>query len=224
MTDNLIRVYWADANDITDQEAFKKLYDILPNWRREKVDRSKREEAKKLSLCAGYLFVYALEKEGRQNLLDKVVLAKHNKPVFIEDGIIASDANCESDDIKPLYFNISHSGTRAMCAISNVNIGCDIQVLRNAKISVANRFFAKQEQDYIFEGDSDDEQTKRFIRIWAMKEAYTKMIGDGIASELNEFSVLSMMDNFWEYIDDEYHYAVYSEEKEFVVELNKVML
>lgn len=76
---------------------------------------------------------------------------------------------------RALYFNLSHSGAYAVCALADEEVGCDIQQISPVRDRLIQRFFHETERAYI--GDSDE----RFTRVWTMRESYAKMTGEGIA-------------------------------------------
>lgn len=82
----------------------------------------------------------------------------------------------------PFYFNLSHSGEYVVCAVSDQEIGADIQqcVPVNAQ-RLAGRFFAAEECRALASCETEEEKRRFFYRLWARKEAYGKLIGEGIA-------------------------------------------
>lgn len=84
----------------------------------------------------------------------------------------------------PFYFNLSHSGEYVVCAISEKEIGIDIQEHReNVSKRIAERYFSEGEKR-ILENCSDEEYIQIFYDFWAKKEAYGKMTGEGIVKSL----------------------------------------
>lgn len=74
-------------------------------------------------------------------------------------------------------------------AVSDEEIGVDIEKASLCNIDVAKRCFCKNEYEYIL---SDSIKSDiRFFRIWTKKEAYIKYLGVGLSMPLNSFSVLS---------------------------------
>ncbi|MEH7621863.1 4'-phosphopantetheinyl transferase superfamily protein, partial [Bacillus thuringiensis] len=67
-------------------------------------------------------------------------------------------------------------------------IGVDIELIKNAELNIAERFFNNNEISYITENTSY--QDKRFYEIWTKKEAYIKCIGKGLSMNLNSFNSL----------------------------------
>lgn len=85
----------------------------------------------------------------------------------------------------PYYFNLSHSGEYIFCAVSFNEIGVDIQwekPLKNDR--VARRFFSEEEKKALAACGTEQERQQLFYRLWACKEAYGKLTGQGIAATL----------------------------------------
>jgi len=105
------------------------------------------------------LLDYALEQEFNIKKRPEILRGEHGKPYF---------ADC---DIK---FNYSHCKYGVACAVSDCEIGVDIQEIRKIKPSVIQRVCCDNELE-IIKNDED------FIRIWTLKEAYSKYTGKGFA-------------------------------------------
>lgn len=81
----------------------------------------------------------------------------------------------------PYYFSISHSGEYVLCVLSRQEIGADIQQHRGCDIGrLADRFFSEKEKAALERGALNCEAKEAFFRLWARKEAYGKLTGDGI--------------------------------------------
>lgn len=94
-------------------------------------------------------------------------------------------------------FSVSHSGNAVAFAgksaarigetcVGGVRVGVDIERIRQRKSAVSGRFFAENEIKFIEESDSPDEA---FFEIWTKKEAYSKMLGKGLAAGFGSFDV-----------------------------------
>lgn len=90
----------------------------------------------------------------------------------------------------PYYFNISHSCGRAVCALSQKEVGVDIEFIKKKRSfdAIAKNFFSDGEQQRFRAAKNKNEE---FYRIWTRKEALLKMNGDGI-----EFGKLKNIDTF----------------------------
>jgi phosphopantetheinyl transferase len=116
---------------------------------------------------------------------------------------------------KPLlagvHFSISHSGRYWAALFARTEVGLDIEDLSVREgmpparmASIAERFFAADEIEYIGIGDADDshravpasaDMLNRFFRVWTAKESYIKYTGRGISEGLASFSSMTPPDN-----------------------------
>ncbi|HCB63884.1 MAG TPA: hypothetical protein DEP20_00725 [Fusobacteria bacterium] len=90
-------------------------------------------------------------------------------------------------DVKGFHFNISHSGKYVVLAYSDTEIGVDIEMLRERRISFYRDKFHPVEIEYV---DSSANKLKAFYEIWTLKESYLKAIGMGLNCELNQFYII----------------------------------
>ena len=145
-----------NIRDITDEEYTAALY-LFP-------DIPKRGEDTKRTLAGRILL---------KKMIKRLYGKEDFKLYYNENG-------------KPLcdfcYFNISHSGDYAVCAVSEREIGVDTEQMLGFKKRERYMLFSAEETDYINECDSEN----RFF-LWTMKEAYVKAIGGRLknAAEIN---------------------------------------
>ena len=96
------------------------------------------------------------------------------------------------------YFSISHCKSGIAVAVSNQPIGIDIEAVRPLKVDLVKKTMNPLEQEIIF---SDTQPDWAFTRLWTRKEAFLKMKGTGIISDLHE--VLSDIDGLeWLQMDN----------------------
>lgn len=88
-----------------------------------------------------------------------------------------------------IYFNISHSGDYAVCAVSENEVGIDIQKTGKVHLGLARRHFTKEEYALIMSAEDEISRKELFYRIWAIKESFVKAIGCGIGMPFNLFNV-----------------------------------
>ena len=202
-------IYIADTEPLEDVALFEYLYRTLPQARRQKIDRLRRVEDKRLSLGAGVLLSRALAYHGIDTYT--VVESAHGKPYLEGCG--------------DLFFSLSHSGERVMCVLSPCEVGCDVQWM-DPRIdpSLADRFFAAEESAWVSSAPSDAERTERFFRLWTLKESVMKATGKGFSLSPRDFSFsmesgelprlwcascdLSAFSSFEVYAESDYRYAV----------------
>lgn len=88
-------------------------------------------------------------------------------------------------------FSVSHSGQAVAFAggaspVLGARVGVDIERIRRRKTGVSERFFTENEIKFIEKSKNSDEA---FFEIWTKKEAYSKMLGKGLAAGFNSFDV-----------------------------------
>jgi 4'-phosphopantetheinyl transferase len=81
------------------------------------------------------------------------------------------------------YFSISHCKGGIAVALHDAPIGIDIEVVREFKPELMRKTMNKVEQASIL---SSTNPALEFIRYWTRKEAFLKMKGTGIISNLQE--------------------------------------
>lgn len=94
----------------------------------------------------------------------------------------------ESD--KGLFFNISHSDDFVALALSDKEVGCDIQEIRPYNPKVALRHYCENEMKLI---ESSSDKDDAFIRMWALKESILKFTGKGLSGGLASYDFSPFM-------------------------------
>ena len=141
------KVYITNIEPLGDEGLYQSLYELMPAYRREKIDRLKCVPDKHRSLAVGALLMYALAKSDI-SLSTPIKVEENGKP-YIEGN--------------PVYFNLSHSGNMAMCVISDTRVGCDIELMKKQpNLRVAKRFFSKEEYE-AWKTDSKRQNLSNFM-------------------------------------------------------------
>lgn len=83
-------------------------------------------------------------------------------------------------------FSVSHSARAVAFAGVSSRVGVDIERIRRRKSGLSERFFAENEIKFIEGSETPDEA---FFEIWTKKEAYSKMLGKGLAAGFSSFDV-----------------------------------
>ena len=69
-------------------------------------------------------------------------------------------------------------------------MGNDIERIKQGRLKVADRFFAKEELAWMYAVEDEEEINRRMFRIWTMKESFLKATGKGISLPLGDFAVV----------------------------------
>lgn len=168
-------IYIAKTDILCDANEFQKRYEAVPAKRKRKIDRLRFDDDKRLSLGAWQLLCHALNEKGITQ--DKIIL-------------------CENENGKPylaeypnIFFNLSHSGDTVMCAVSDGEVGCDVEKTASVDMRIANRFFHESEAAAISELSDENERRQLFYRLWTLKESFMKTTGLGFALPLRDFCI-----------------------------------
>jgi 4'-phosphopantetheinyl transferase len=89
-----------------------------------------------------------------------------------------------------IQFNLSHTrGLVAVALASRGAIGVDVEEIDEAKadLAIAEAYFAPSEVELLRQAPPS-ERTRCFFRLWTLKEAYIKAIGEGLSAPLNSFA------------------------------------
>lgn len=86
-----------------------------------------------------------------------------------------------------MRFNLSHSGDLMLFALAlDADVGVDVEII-NPQVEwrqVARPYFSDIEFEGLERIRSAEAQVDEFYRIWTLKEAYLKAVGDGLAGGL----------------------------------------
>ena len=161
------------ALDLPDN--YDRAYSCVSDMRKEKTDNFKNSEDKKRSLVSELLIRKALT-DRNIDFTDLVYeYGEHQKPYF--------------KNISDFHFNISHSGDYVILAVSDKEIGCDIEKIRKYDLKIAERFFTEYEYENIIKNEDKDERQRMFFVYWTLKESFIKQNGKGLSQPLNSFEI-----------------------------------
>ncbi len=162
-----MKIYSCNISCVTDSE-FREWFDIMSDARKEAVRKILVPQKQKLKIAA-----------------DRIC----RKAISEFCGVPARDTEFSvTDSGKPyakgldVHFSISHSGDYAVCAVSDKEIGIDIEKIREINPDAAKRFACGNERNYI------NSHTNGFFEIWTLKEAYFKCIGTGLGADIKNVS------------------------------------
>lgn len=149
----------------------KRAYDAVPKDRQDKIDFFRFEKDKKLSAGAYLLLKKLLLEENITNPLFKI--EKYGKAYI---------SNFEN-----IYFNLSHSGKMVLCAISDREVGVDIEYIdHEIDLNIAQHYFYNKEYESIMNSQNPADE---FFKYWVLKESYMKYTGLGMNLKLDSFEI-----------------------------------
>ncbi len=140
----------------------------------------------------------ATESGRRQQLLARAlqreVLSRHEPRVpprewrFVR-GESGRPSLAPPFDASGLNFNLAHTPGLVVMAVGRVaRIGIDVEAVDKAvPMPVARRYFSAREVAALHALAPED-QPRRFLRLWTLKEAYLKGMGEGLAGGLDSMS------------------------------------
>lgn len=164
----MIKIYFDDVGSISSFNINE-----LSSSRIEKANKYINQEDRKLSLLAGKVLDIGLKEF---NLKEKDVIIQYNKygKPYLKD-------------YPSIFFNLSHSNKKAMCAISNKEVGCDIEYIKQNRPQIVKKYFSNLEKEYLENSNNIDED---FYKIWVGKESFLKAIGKGLNKQMYNFSII----------------------------------
>ncbi|MBQ9861392.1 MAG: 4'-phosphopantetheinyl transferase superfamily protein [Clostridia bacterium] len=131
---------------------------ILSDMRLQKAAALKNEADQARSLCAGLALDACLRTVGLRERDVTVAMDEHGKPYLA--------------DHPDLYFNLSHSGDWAVCALDDAPIGVDLEQHRPIDTErLAKRYL----------GISEPLTREKIFSLWTKKESYLKAVGVGLS-------------------------------------------
>lgn len=192
--------YKYDINNLSEEE-FEYYYSLMGENKKNRVNKFRFVDDKKRTVAGEMLSRKAIALFCSVD--EKSIVFEHH-----ENGKpYAKDIDVE--------FNISHSEDIVVCAVSNKQIGIDVEKIRRVNLDIAKRICSEEELKYIFGykpsendfSDSDDvEIITRFFELWTKKEAYVKCSGIGISGGLY------YTPNIDSIVDNGYVISIYREE------------
>lgn len=150
-------------------ELYNKMLELVGENKRNKILNIKQHKKRLQSLFADVLLRVILCTRFNIDINDIKFDDVNGKPYLVGESIC---------------FNVSHSENMVAVAVSDRNIGVDLEKTRNINPKLIDRYFTKCEKEYI-SVDLPDWQT-RFFEVWTKKEAFLKRSGVGLRVKLNE--------------------------------------
>ena len=168
----------ADFHDDQLSEAF---HTILNDHERARNERYRHQRDRQLHLLA--------------RLMCRTILSRYQPDVLPHQWQFQPGPHGKPEVVGPkcnqgqLHFNLSHTEGVVVLAVSRAGaIGVDVECTDRPidHLGLANRYFAQVEAEAVKNRLAED-RGALFYRIWTLKEAYVKAVGQGLAHALDSF-------------------------------------
>jgi 4'-phosphopantetheinyl transferase len=143
-------------------------YMLMPPERQQRAFRYRQEIDKQLCVLAYWLLLHGLKNEYGIITPPSFTYGENGK-LYLTDH-------------PDIFFNLSHCRAGVACAISDIEVGIDIQEIRPFDMAVAQRVCTYIELDRLAQCS---EPERLFCELWTLKESYIKQQGGSIAQPLN---------------------------------------
>lgn len=156
----MIKLY-ENIDKLTEEE-YVNMFASLPEIIKQKVKRRKDEKLKKITIFEYFTLAKLL------GSLDGLYFNENGKPL-----------------IEGRYFNMSHSGSYLCIALSDRQIGVDIQCLIDYDEKLVNHICSEEEKTKL---ESCQNKSKELTRLWCIKESIIKCEGGSLACNLKKIN------------------------------------
>ncbi len=174
-----MELFFCDTQTLNDDE-YDYYKSIVSTQTLKKISSMHSDTDKKTTVCG--------------EAMAKIVIGGklHLSPENVE---IIKNAKGKPYVIAPIYFNWSHSQTYTAVALSENEIGVDIEKLREPDFKMTKKFCTRREEDFVKDAET-------FFKIWTLKESYLKCIGVGIAGGLKSIEFYIKADSIVSSVKD----------------------
>lgn len=150
------------------EDDFRACAASLPLWRRRQAE-SFRFPVDRLQCAEAYLLLCRmLDERVGEGTLPRFAYGENGKPFL--------------PDFPDVHFNLSHCPRAVMCAVADIPVGCDVEVVPTEIDEQLLRFcLSLDEQRRVLRASSP---TVEFVRLWTRKEALLKLHGVGLIDDL----------------------------------------
>lgn len=143
-------------------------YGKIENLVKEGSKREREQKAGRLLLLSAVNECRMSKIQSLEELERYIETGVHGKPYF-------------RDKSRFPFFNISHSGDYAVCAVAPFEVGIDIQKIQKVSLRLLKRVLTKGE---VLQVEQSERKEASFCKIWTQKESYVKWSGQGLTREL----------------------------------------
>lgn len=164
---------YTKIGDELPQRVYLEALNRLPLHEKERNIKYRRWQDRQANILGKLLLHFGLKQQSLKISLNDIEYSEYKKP-YLRNGP---------------FFNISHSGNYVGCAISNEEIGVDIEQILDMDFGAFQKVFTPREWEYINQSKKDM-MKPRFYQVWTRKESVIKANGKGMYIDLKDFDVL----------------------------------
>lgn len=168
-------ILYLNTDIFQESERFALGMSLISARRKEKILQYKNPAPARLSLGAGVLLRIAMERCGIAEKQDALQYSAFGKPYL-------ADAD--------FHFNLSHSGTYAVCVYSDKPVGIDLQQIKDTMPKHTKKILSDAEELYL-SSLKEREKRRTFYHLWGKKESLIKWDGRGLRLPLQELSFVA---------------------------------
>ncbi|GIN69094.1 MULTISPECIES: 4'-phosphopantetheinyl transferase family protein [Bacillus] len=170
-----MKIYAVYMNQLPKPDQFERMMAIVPEEKREKINRYRYPEDANRTLI-GDVLARSIIRETFGLPYDRITFTagRYGKP--------------SAEGLPDFHFNISHSGSWIVCAAGDCPVGVDVEKIKPVNFDIAERFFSPEEHRDLM-AKSESERLSYFYHLWTMKESFVKQAGKGLSLPLDSFTV-----------------------------------
>ena len=157
----MIRTWLSDIRPLYEEQRYRRYYDTLPAFRKEKADRLRFQKDRAQSAGA-WILLEKIRKKYR--ITEKAAFNLSHSGDYV---LCSVDMECNEE----------------------TQVGCDIETVKEADLKVAKRFFCPSEYEAILREDNQKLQRDMFYRFWVLKESFMKATREGMALDMSSFEI-----------------------------------
>lgn len=119
-------------------------------------------------------FILLNKKRQLQTVLGRILLVDGIKELFRKENFNLAYNENGKPCLDFCFFSIAHRDEKVVVAISEKQIGVDLEKISPIKKRNKYKLFLKEENNYV---NNSDNPTLDFYKVWTVKEAYIKALG-----------------------------------------------
>ena len=177
----MIQTWIGDITPLLNERIYRKYYDSLQKWRKEKADKLQNLTK---AQSAGVWIVYQKMQEAYGFAEDAVYNLSHSGKYAMcavdvgNEGAREAERRLKEDGCTGIH----EEGAAA-------KLGCDVEMIKNIRPGVAKRFFCPAEEAYIMGQETEERRAEEFYRYWVLKESFIKATREGLKLDLRSFEI-----------------------------------